>query len=165
MGAAVGKSTVDLSGAADTRAAARLAFAKHTIMTMAQRNRSPAIWDADGNYTNRGFLSAVDKVLLMAEEDPSAGASLDSVVALAMSRMVEEFLRVKVWNASHLRFAVDKLSLAAKSESAMSCFASAGNRTSTASTSDRTSTTSAGDRVSTASTGGELTHPMEAYLG
>ncbi|GJM92154.1 hypothetical protein PR202_ga08589 [Eleusine coracana subsp. coracana] len=57
------------------------------------------IWDEDGNYTNRNLLSTVDDLLLRAQEDPSARASLDSIIAVAVSRLVEEFLSVRVWNA------------------------------------------------------------------
>ncbi|XP_062207821.1 exocyst complex component EXO70A1-like [Phragmites australis] len=140
MGAAVGKAAEDFAGAPKTQATARLDLAEHAIL---QWNRSPGadsgIWDAEANYTNKGLLSAVDDVLLLVEEDPfptaasSARRRLDSVVGVAMARMVEEFLRVKVWNVSQLRFAVDKLSLASSGVSLVA-FPSAGDRTSTAST-------------------------------
>jgi exocyst complex component 7 len=142
MGAAVGKAAEGLAGAPETRAAARLAFAEHAIL---QWNRSAVdgtgIWDADANYTNRGLLAVVDEVLLLAEEDPfpaaaaasSARRHLDGAVAAAVSRIVEEFLRVRVWNASQLRFAVDRLSLVSSGPSAM-VFPSDGDRTNSAST-------------------------------
>ncbi|KAK3162768.1 hypothetical protein QOZ80_1BG0093490 [Eleusine coracana subsp. coracana] len=157
MGAAVGKAAADFDGAA-----ARLAFAEHTML---QWNRSPdadsGIWDADGNFTKKGkgLLAAVDEVLLLAEEEPlpavesSARRQLDSAVAVAMSRMVEEFVRVRVWNATQLRFAVNRLALGASGASAMACFPGAGGRGSTTSSSDRSSTTSTGDEGSTATTG------------
>lgn len=74
---------------------ARLAFAEW--------NRSPGIWDADGKCTNRDLLAVVDEVLCRAEEDPSTCRNLDRVIALAMSPLMEEFLRVRVWDASQLR--------------------------------------------------------------
>ncbi|TVU36138.1 hypothetical protein EJB05_18054, partial [Eragrostis curvula] len=141
MGAAVGKASEDLAGTPKTQAAARLACAEHALL---QWNRSPGadsgIWDADAKYTNRGLLSAVDEVIILAEEDPFPVADssadrrrLDSAVAVAVSRMVEEFMRVRVWDASQMRVAVDRLSLASSGASLM-VFPSAGDRTSTAST-------------------------------
>ena len=78
-------------------------------------------------------------MLLLAEEDPRPlpGASparrrLDSAVGAATLRMVEEFLRVRVWDASPLRVAVDGLALASSGVSLL-VFPSAGDRTSDAS--------------------------------
>ncbi|GJM92265.1 hypothetical protein PR202_ga08716 [Eleusine coracana subsp. coracana] len=151
MGAAMGKAAEHLAGAAETRAAAaRLAFAEHAML---QWNRSPGadtgIWDADGNFTNSCLLAAVDELLLLAKEDPSFAARrhLDGSVALAVSRMVEELLRVRVWNAAQLRFAVDRLALASSGASAMAFHSAAGNRT---------NSTSTGGGTSSASTGREL---------
>jgi hypothetical protein len=82
----------------------------------------------------------VDDVLLLAEEEPfplhraasPARRRLDSAVGAATSRMVEEFLHVRVWDASPLRAAADRLSLASSGVSLL-VFPSAGDRTSSAS--------------------------------
>ncbi|GJM92153.1 hypothetical protein PR202_ga08588 [Eleusine coracana subsp. coracana] len=147
MGAAIGKASEHLTvaGEAETRAAAaRLAFAEHAML---QWNRSPGadtgIWDADGNFTNSGLLAAVDEVLLLAKEDSSSSfpvrRHLDGAVALATSRMVEECLRVRVWDAAQLRFAVDRLALASSGASAMAFPSGAGDRTNSTSTGGGTS--------------------------
>ena len=57
---------------------------------------------------------------------------MDNVIGAAASRMVEEFLRVRVWDASPLRVAVDGLALASSGASLL-VFPSAGDRTSDAS--------------------------------
>ncbi|PUZ53413.1 hypothetical protein GQ55_5G051000 [Panicum hallii var. hallii] len=140
MGAAVGKPAFGLTVAPRTHAEERLAVAEHALL---QWTRSPGadsgVWDADASYTNRGLLAAVDDVLLLAEEDPfplpgasSARRRLDSAVGAAALRMVEEFLRVRVWDASPLRVAVDGLTLASSGMSLL-VFPSAGDRTSEAS--------------------------------
>jgi len=143
MGAAVGKPAFGVAVSPKTQAEARLALAEHALL---QWTRSPGadsgIWDADASCTNRGLLAAVDEVLLLAAEDPfplpaptaaSARRRLDSAVGAAASRMVEEFLRVRVWNASRLRGAVDRLSLASTGLS-LQVFPSAGERASSAGT-------------------------------
>ncbi|WVZ67757.1 hypothetical protein U9M48_016797 [Paspalum notatum var. saurae] len=141
MGAAVGKPAFGFAVAPRTQAEERLASAEHALL---QWTRSPGadagIWDAEANYTNRGLLAAVDEVLLLAEARPfplpaasSARRRLDDAVGAATARMVEEFLRVRVWNASPLRGAVDRLSLASSGVSLL-VFPSAGERASSAST-------------------------------
>ncbi|RCV28642.1 hypothetical protein SETIT_5G419600v2 [Setaria italica] len=142
MGAAVGRPAFGLAVAPrTTHAEERLAVAEHALLQWA---RSPGadtgVWDADASYTNRGLLAAVDDVLLLAEEDPfplhpaasPARRRLDSAVGAAASRMVEEFQRVRVWDASPLRTAVDRLSLASSGVSLL-VFPSSGDRTSSAS--------------------------------
>lgn len=141
MGAAVGKPAFGVAVAPKTQAEERLALAEHALL---QWTRSPGadsgIWDAGASYTNRGLLAAVDEVLLLAAENPfplpeaaSARRRLDSAVGAAASRMVEEFLRVRVWNASLLRGAVHRLSLASTNQSRL-IFPSAGERNSSAGT-------------------------------
>ncbi|XP_062228962.1 exocyst complex component EXO70A1-like [Phragmites australis] len=137
MGATVGKAAEAFASAPKTQAAVRLAVAERAIL---QWNRSPGadsgIWDAEANCTNKGLLAAIDEVLLLAEDDPfpaaasSARRRLDSAVGVATSRMVEEFLRVRVWNNIQLRVAVDKLSLASSGVSLMA-FPGTGDRNST----------------------------------
>jgi hypothetical protein len=124
-----------------THAEERLTVAEHVLLQWA---RSPGadtgVWDADVSYTNRGLLAVVDDVLLLAEEEPfplhlaasPARRRLDSAVGAATSRMVEEFLHVRVWDASPLRAAADRLSLASSGVSLL-VFPSAGDRTSSAS--------------------------------
>ncbi|XP_066310521.1 exocyst complex component EXO70A1-like [Miscanthus floridulus] len=140
MGAAVGKPAFGVAVAPKTQAEERLALAEHALL---QWTRCPGadsgIWDADASYTNRGLLAAVDEVLLLAAEGPfplpaaaSARRRLDSAVGAAASRMVEEFLRVRVWNGSRLRGAIDRLSLASTGLSLL-VFPSAGERASSAS--------------------------------
>lgn len=141
MGAAVGKPAFGVAVAPKTQAEERLALAEHALL---QWTRSPGadsgIWDAGASYTNRGLLAAVDEVLLLAAENPfplpeaaSARRRLDSAVGAAASRMVEEFLRVRVWNASLLRGAVHRLSLASTNQSRL-IFPSAGKKDSSAGT-------------------------------
>lgn len=141
MGAAVGKPAFGVAVAPKTQAEERLALAEHALL---QWTRSPGadsgIWDAGASYTNRGLLAAVDEVLLLAAENPfplpeaaSARRRLDSAVGAAASRMVEEFLRVRVWNASLLRGAVHRLSLASTNQSRL-IFPSARERNSSAGT-------------------------------
>ena len=97
-------------------------------------------------------------MLLLAEEDPFPlpGASparrrLDNAVGAATLRMVEEFLRVRVWDASPLRVAVDGLALASSGASLL-VFPSAGDRTSDASSGGEVDA-SDGTRSSRASSG------------
>ncbi|KAJ1286703.1 hypothetical protein BS78_03G372000 [Paspalum vaginatum] len=141
MGAAVGKPAFGFAVAPRTQADERLALAEHALL---QWTRSPGadagIWDAEASYTNRALLAAVDEVLLLAEgrlfplpAASSARRRLDDAVGAATARMVEEFLRVRVWNASPLRGAVDRLSLPSSGVS-MLVFPSAGERASSAST-------------------------------
>lgn len=141
MGAAVGKPAFGFAVAPRTQAEERLALAEHALL---QWTRSPGadagIWDAEASYTDRGLLDAVDEVLLLAEgglfrlpQASSARRRLDGAVAAAAARLVEEFLRVRVWNASRLRGAVDRLSLASSGVSLL-VFPSAGDRASSAST-------------------------------
>jgi len=159
MGAAVGKPAFGLADAPRTHAEERLAVAEHALL---QWTRSPGadsgVWDADASYTNRGLLAAVDDVLLLAEEDPfplpgasSARRRLGSAVGAAASRMVEEFLRVRVWDASPLRVAVDGLALASSGASLL-VFPSAGDGTSAASSGGEADA-SDGTRSSRASSG------------
>ncbi|CAL4946064.1 unnamed protein product [Urochloa decumbens] len=145
MGAAVGKPAFGLAVAPRTAAHAeeRLAAAEHALLQWARSPGADAgVWDADASRTNRALLAAVDDVLLLAEEDPfpllllpgaaSPRRRLDDAVAAAASRMVEEFLRVRVWDASPLRAAADRLALASSGASLL-VFPSAGDRTSAAS--------------------------------
>nr|CAB3479168.1 unnamed protein product [Digitaria exilis] len=142
MGAAVGKPAFGLVVAPrTTHAEERLAVAEHALL---QWTRCPGadagVWDADASYTNRGLLAAVDEVLLLAAEDPfphpeasSARHRLDVAVGAAASRMMEEFLRVRVWDASPLRVAVDRLSLASTGVSLLVFPSADGDRASAAS--------------------------------
>ncbi|CAL4959899.1 unnamed protein product [Urochloa decumbens] len=145
MGAAVGKPAFGLAVAPRTAAHAeeRLAAAEHALLQWARSPGADAgVWDADASRTNRALLAAVDDVLLLAEEDPfpllllpgaaSPRRRLEDAVAAAASRMLEEFLRVRVWDASPLRAAGDRLALASSGASLL-VFPSAGNRTSAAS--------------------------------
>ncbi|CAO1942702.1 unnamed protein product [Urochloa humidicola] len=129
MGAAVGKPAFGLAVAPRTaHAEERLAVAEHALLQWARSPGADAgVWDADASRTNKALLAAVDDVLLLAEEDPFPllllpGASsprlrLEAAVAAATSRMVEEFLRVRVWDASPLRAVADKLALASSGAS------------------------------------------------
>ncbi|KAK3162764.1 hypothetical protein QOZ80_1BG0093440 [Eleusine coracana subsp. coracana] len=149
MEAAVGNAAEDLGGAAEMQAAARLASAEHAIL---QRNPI-GIWDADGNCNNRVLLAAVDEVLLLADEDPfpeaasSARRQLDTAVAAAVSRMVDEFLRVRVWDGIQLRAAFDWQRFASSGSSPIASLPSAGDRGYSSSTGYTTSTTSTGGDI------------------
>lgn len=136
MGGAAGKPTKHIAGAPERHTGLLPAFALW--------NRSPGgnsgIWDAEGNFANKSLLDAVDKVLLQAEAHPSGRCDLDGTIAVAMSRMMEEFQRVRVWNDSQLPVAIDRLSLVSNNEPLM-VFPSAGDRGSTASTGDISSAT------------------------
>lgn len=142
MGAVAGKAVEGFAAAPKTQAEARLAIAGHVIL---QWNRSPGadtgIWDAEATYTNRSLLAAVDEILHLAETQPFPAVSaarrrLDSALGVAMSRMVEEFLRLRVWNASQsqLRAAVEKLSVSLPASGLSLAFPSTGDTTSTGST-------------------------------
>ncbi|CAO2182005.1 unnamed protein product [Urochloa humidicola] len=147
MGAAVGKPAafgLAVSPRTAAHAEERLAAAEHALLQWARSPGADAgVWDADASRTNRALLAAVDDVLLLAEEDPFPllllpGASsprrrLEDAVAAAASRLVEEFLRVRVWDASPLRAAADRLALASSGASLL-VFPSAGDRTSSTST-------------------------------
>ncbi|CAO2167418.1 unnamed protein product [Urochloa humidicola] len=129
MGAAVGKPAFGLAVAPRTaHAEERLAAAEHALLQWARSPGADAgVWDVDASRTNRALLAAVDDVLLLAEEDPfpllllpsasSPRLRLEAAVAAAASRMVEEFLRVRVWDASPLRAAADRLALASSGAS------------------------------------------------
>ncbi|OEL33643.1 Exocyst complex component EXO70A1 [Dichanthelium oligosanthes] len=172
MGAAVGKPALGSAFAPRTQAEERLAVAEHALL---QWTRSPGadmgIWDADASYTNRGLLAAVDDVLLLAEEHhfPLPGASsarrrLDGAVAAAASRMVEEFLRVRVWDAgSRLRVAVDRLALASSGVSLL-VFPSAGDDRTSAASSGGEVDASDGTRSSRASSGSGVPDEVTALL-
>uniref|UniRef100_A0A0D9V975 Exocyst subunit Exo70 family protein n=1 Tax=Leersia perrieri TaxID=77586 RepID=A0A0D9V975_9ORYZ len=143
MGAAAGK---------EAPAETRLAVAEQAIL---QWNRCPGadtgIWDASAACTNKRLLYAVDEILDLAESNPFPASSafaarLDNAVRLAMSRMMDEFLRLRVWNASshQLRFAVDKLSAVGASANALwlATFGGDGGSISSASTVGRSSASS-----------------------
>ncbi|XP_006645189.2 exocyst complex component EXO70A1-like [Oryza brachyantha] len=143
MGAAPGKAAP--AAAADYKA--RFANAEHVIL---QWNRSPlsdtGIWDAAAACTNERLLDAVDEILDLAEAQPFPASSadaarLDGALGVAMSRMMDEFLRLRVWNAlSHeLRYAIDKLSVAVSANALWIAFPSTGARSSSASTVGRAS--------------------------
>ncbi|KAF0916388.1 hypothetical protein E2562_007489 [Oryza meyeriana var. granulata] len=142
MGATVGKAVP-----AEGDYEARFAYAENAVL---QWNRSPGIdtgiWDAAAAYTNKHLLYAVDEILDLAESRPFPPASaaarrLDNALRVAMSRMMDEFLRLRVWNASsqELRFAVEKLSIAVSANALWLAFPSTGARSSTASTVGRAS--------------------------
>lgn len=123
-------------------AKARLDIAENTIF---QRNRG--IWDAAAACTNERLLDAVDEILDLAEAQPfpaasAAAARLDSALRAAMSLMMDEFICLRVWNASShdLRLAVDRLAVGASANALWQhTFPSTGDRSSSASTVGRAS--------------------------
>ncbi|CAD6228640.1 unnamed protein product [Miscanthus lutarioriparius] len=124
MGAAVAKAhqaLEDTAGAPGTPAEARLAVAAHALL---QWYCSPdaGIWDAEAACTKRSLLSAVDEILHLKEIHAFPMASparrrMDTALGVAMSRLMDEFLVLRVWDASQLQgtdgllFAVQKLSV------------------------------------------------------
>uniref|UniRef100_A0A0E0JSF1 Exocyst subunit Exo70 family protein n=1 Tax=Oryza punctata TaxID=4537 RepID=A0A0E0JSF1_ORYPU len=138
MGAAAGKAAP---------AKDRLAIAENTVL---QWNRCPdadtGIWDAAAACTNERLLDAVDEILDLAEAQPfpaasAAAARLDSALRVAMLRMMDEFLRLRVWNASSqdLRLAVDRLSVGVSANAQWLAVHGTGDRSSSASTVGRAS--------------------------
>ncbi|PAN26994.1 hypothetical protein PAHAL_5G052600 [Panicum hallii] len=120
MGAAVAKALEVIADAPGTLAEARLAVAAHAVL------RSPGadadIWDAEATCVNRSLLSAVDEILQLKETHAFPTASparrrMDGALGVAMSRLIDEFLLLRVWDASQLegkdglRVAVEKLSV------------------------------------------------------
>lgn len=127
MGAAAGKAAQDFAAAPETQAEHRLSIAEHVVLEWHRaRSSGPdaSIWDADATCTNKSLLTAVDEILLLAEINafPMVSAArrrMDTALGVAMSCLVEEFLRLRVWDASQLegrcglRFAVEKLMVSA----------------------------------------------------
>ena len=120
MGAAVAKALEGIADAPGTLAEARLAVAANAVL------RSPGadavIWDAEATCVNRSLLSAIDEILQLKETAAFPTASparrrMDGALAVAMSRLMDEFLLLRVWDASQqegkdgLRVAAEKLSV------------------------------------------------------
>ncbi|KAL6840017.1 hypothetical protein ACP4OV_029827 [Aristida adscensionis] len=121
MGAVVGKAVEDFAGAP-----VRLAVAEHAVLRWSGSSGADAgVWDVDAAATcsGRSFLSAIDEILLLKETQAFAMVSparrrTETALGVAMSRLMEEFLRLRVWDASplqggaasRLRFAVENLS-------------------------------------------------------
>uniref|UniRef100_A0A0D9V974 Exocyst subunit Exo70 family protein n=1 Tax=Leersia perrieri TaxID=77586 RepID=A0A0D9V974_9ORYZ len=68
---------------------------------------STGIWDSDATCTNESLLSAVDEILLLAEIRAFPMASharrtMEGALVVATSCLVEEFRRVRVWDASQM---------------------------------------------------------------
>ncbi|CAO2167417.1 unnamed protein product [Urochloa humidicola] len=118
-----------LQGIADawgpgTVAEARLAVAAHAVLHW---DRSPdaddaGVWDAEATCANRGLLTAVDEILHLKETHAFPMASparrrMDAALGVAMSRLMDEFLLLRVWDASQLegrhglRVAAERLSV------------------------------------------------------
>ncbi|XP_062207822.1 exocyst complex component EXO70A1-like [Phragmites australis] len=126
MGASVAKAIEDFSDAPQTLAEARLAVAAHAVL---QWDCSPdagtgttGVWDAEATCTNRDLLSAVDEILHLKEINAfpmtsPARRRMDSALGVAMSRLMDEFLLLRVWDGSQLqgisdlRIAVERLSV------------------------------------------------------
>jgi len=126
VGAAVAKSQAleDTAGATGTPAEVRLAVAAHALLHW-DCSPDAGVWDADAACTNRSLLSAVDEILHLKEIHAFPMASparsrMDSALSVAMSRLMDEFLLLRVWDASQLQgtdgllFAVEKLSVSLK---------------------------------------------------
>ena len=120
MGAAVAKALEGIADAPGTLAEARLAVAANAVL------RSPGadavIWDAEATCVNRSLLSAIDEILQLKETHAFPTASparrrMDGALGVAMSRLMDEFLLLRVWDASQqegkdgLRVAAEKLSV------------------------------------------------------
>ncbi|CAL4972587.1 unnamed protein product [Urochloa decumbens] len=124
MGAAVAKALDGIADAPATLAEARLAVAAHAVL---QWDSSPAadavgVWDADAACANRSLLSAVDEILDLKETHAFPMASparrrMDGALGVAMSRLMDELLLLRVWDASQLegrhglRVAAERLSV------------------------------------------------------
>ncbi|RCV28640.1 hypothetical protein SETIT_5G419400v2 [Setaria italica] len=123
MGAAVAKALEYTADAPGTLAEARLAVAAHAVL---QWDRSPdadaGIWDAEATCASRSLLSAVDEILHLKEIHAfpmasSARRRMDTALGVAMSRLMDEFLLLRVWDASQLegghglRVAIERLSV------------------------------------------------------
>lgn len=124
MGAAVAKALEAIADTPGTLAEARLAVAAQAVL---QRDRSldadaDGIWDAEATCASQSLLSAVDEILHLKEIHAfpmasPARRSMDTVLGVAMSRLMDEFLLLRVWDASQLegtrglRVAVERLSV------------------------------------------------------
>nr|CAB3479167.1 unnamed protein product [Digitaria exilis] len=104
MGAAVAKAIEDTPG------------------TLAETRLAIAVLQWEATCTSTNLLSAVDEILRLKETQAFPMSSparrrMDSALGVAMSRLMEEFLILRVWDASQLegpgglRVAVDKLSV------------------------------------------------------
>ncbi|WVZ67768.1 hypothetical protein U9M48_016808 [Paspalum notatum var. saurae] len=121
MGAAVAKALGDIANAPEATAEARLAVAARAVLRWDCASDA-GIWDAEAVCTNRSFLSAVDEILQLTETHAfpmvsPARRRMDSVLGVAMSRLMDEFLLLRVWDASQLqdtdglRLAVERFSV------------------------------------------------------
>ncbi|CAL4946068.1 unnamed protein product [Urochloa decumbens] len=104
MGAAVAKAKEDIAAAPGTLAEARLAVAAHAVLHW---DRSAGGWDAEATCDNRSLLSAVDEILDLKETHAFPMASparrrMDGALGVAMSRLMDEFLLLRVWDTSQL---------------------------------------------------------------
>ena len=126
MGAAVAKALEGIADAPGTLAEARLAVAAHAVLRSPDADAD--IWDAEATCVNRSLLSAIDEILQLKETAAFPTASparrrMDGALAVAMSRLMDEFLLLRVWDASQLegkeglRVAVEKLSVSLASAS------------------------------------------------
>lgn len=107
MGAAAAKAIEDIDDTPGMQAEARLAVATHAVLHWNRftgaDNDDAGIWDAEAT----SLLSAVDEILGLKETQAFPMASparrrMDSALGVAMSRLMDEFLSLRVWDASQL---------------------------------------------------------------
>ncbi|TVU36141.1 hypothetical protein EJB05_18058, partial [Eragrostis curvula] len=109
MGAAATKAVDELADAPKPQAELRLAVAEQFLLQWRPSRRADTgIWDAEAVCVNRGLLSALDDIVHLKEIQAFPMASpartrMDSALAVAMSRLMEEFLLLRVWDASGLQ--------------------------------------------------------------
>lgn len=153
MGGAVGKPTKDFAGAPEINRELPPDFA---VWRDRSPGAEPGIWEADGNFVDRSLLGAADEVLLLMVDDmpPYGRLHHHGTIDAVMFQLVEEFQRVRVWNASELRVAIDRIALALLSHEPLMVHPSALDRCGTTSTGDRSSTVSTDGSRSRVSWGG-----------
>ncbi|KAM3188973.1 hypothetical protein ACQJBY_067740 [Aegilops geniculata] len=156
MGAAAGKAVEGSASAGTARAEDRLAVAERVVFDLDCRRSSydgtnVGIWDAQATCTNKGLLAAIDEIVFLKETHAfptasTAGRRMDGALRAAMSHLMEEVVKLRVWDGSQLegrsglRFAVEKLSVSMASRGSSSIAFLIGDSTSTARTGDSIST-------------------------
>lgn len=106
MGAAAAKAAVaEFTDGSRKQSELRLAVAEQFMLRWRpSAGAGTGIWDAEAVCINRGLLSALDDIVLLKEIHAfpmasSARSLMNTVLGAAMSRLMEEFLLLRVWDA------------------------------------------------------------------